>query len=475
MQSRNPLQTDNKAIKLDYSGMMSEFIGSHKGITPEEIDELVSTAKAAVEKIDEKRDSGEYGFYLLPYDSATTDEVLHLSETYQRTFDDFVVLGIGGSALGAKTLFQSLCSPIHNLLSLEERNGVPRIHFLDNIDPVTMKFLLNYVNPRKTLFNLITKSGKTVETISQFLIVRKIIEDKLGKQSASEHLVITTGDKSSSLYKFAQKNNCPLLDIPENVGGRYSVLSPVGLFPAAIAGIDIRELLAGARLMDDRTRTGNLRQNPAYMSGALHYLADTRKGLNIAVMMPYSDALYQVVYWFRQLWAESLGKKMMVSGKMVNSGQTPVAALGVTDQHSQLQLYTEGPFDKMITFLKVENHGNNIEIPESPEDEYSYLSGHSIEELINIEMESTRLALTEVGRSNMSLVLPEINAFTVGQLLFLLEVQTVFTAGLYDINPLDQPGVEAGKLYIKEMLSGKKSTDKTAGTKQWNTSGKYMI
>jgi len=255
MQSRNPLQTDNKAIKLDYSGMMSEVIGSHKGITPEEIDELVSTAKAVVEKIDEKRDSGEYGFYLLPYDSATTDEVLHLSETYQRTFDDFVVLGIGGSALGAKTLFQSLCSPIHNLLSLEERNGVPRIHFLDNIDPVTMKFLLNYVNPRKTLFNLITKSGKTVETISQFLIVRKIIEDKLGKQSASEHLVITTGDKSSSLYKFAQKNNCPLLDIPENVGGRYSVLSPVGLFPAAIAGIDIRELLAGARLMDDRTRT----------------------------------------------------------------------------------------------------------------------------------------------------------------------------------------------------------------------------
>lgn len=475
MQSRNPSQTDEKAIKLDYSGMMSESIGSQSGITPEELDELVPAAQAADKRVVEKRDSGEYGFYRLPYDSENIDTVLRMAETYHGTFDDFVVLGIGGSALGAKALFLSLCSPLHNLLSPEETNRIPRIHFLDNIDPVTIKSILDYINPQNTLFNVITKSGTTVETISQFLIVRKILEDKLGKNAVAEHLVITTGDRGSSLYKIARGNEYPLLTVPENVGGRFSVFSPVGLFPAAMMGIDITELLAGARFMDERTRTGNLRENPAYMSGALHYLTDTRKGLNISVMMPYSNALYQVAYWFRQLWAEGLGKKMTVSGEMVNSGQTPVAALGATDQHSQLQLYTEGPFDKMITFLKVEDHGINIGIPESPEDEYSYLAGHSIEKLINIEMESTRLALTEAGRSNMCLILPEISPFVIGQLLFLLEVQTVFTAGLYDVNPLDQPGVEASKRYIKKMLTEEKSLGTKATSEKQNTVKKYII
>jgi glucose-6-phosphate isomerase len=297
----------------------------------------------------------------------------------------------------------------------------------------------------------------------------------LSEKATAEHLVITTGDINSGLYKIARENGYRLLTVPENVGGRFSVFSPVGLFPGAMMGIDINTLLAGARFMDEKTRTGNIWENPAYMSGALHFLADTRKGLNITVMMPYGNALYQVAYWFRQLWAESLGKKTTVSGETVNSGQTPVAALGATDQHSQLQLYTEGPFDKMITFLKVENHGSNLEIPESPEDEYSYLTGHSIEELVNVEMESTRLALTEAGRSNMSLILPEINAFTVGQLLFLLEVQTVFTAGLYDVNPLDQPGVEASKRYIKEMLGGDISPDTMVNNERQNSVNKYFI
>jgi glucose-6-phosphate isomerase len=437
---------------------MSEFIGSDKGISPDELEEISPAVTTAVNRIEEKRDSGEYGFYQLPYDSSTADAVLDMAKSFRDSFDDLVILGIGGSALGGKTLFQALCNPVHNLLTREERNGTPRIHFLDNVDPVTMQSILNYIDPEKTLFNVITKSGTTVETLSQFLIVRKNLEDRLGKKANAEHLVITTGDTSSKLYELAGENGYPLLTIPENVGGRFSVFSPVGLFPAAMMGIDIQELLAGARFMDVRTRTSNLAENPAYMCGALHYLADTRKGLNVAVMMPYSDSLYQVAYWFRQLWAESLGKKVTISDEMVYSGQTPVASLGATDQHSQLQLYMEGPFDKIITFLKVENHGSNVKVPDPPEDEYSYLSSHSIGDLINIELESTRLTLAEAGRSTMSLVLPEINAFTVGQLLFMLEVQTVFTAGIYDVNPLNQPGVEASKRYIKEILGGQKST-----------------
>ena len=194
MQNRNPSPTDGKAIKLYYSGMMSEVIGSEKGITPEELDKLIPAAQSAAQRIHEKRDSGEYGFYRLPYDSAAIDTILRMAKAFKGLYDDLVILGIGGSALGGKALFQALCSPIHNLLSLEERNGAPRIHFLDNVDPVTMKSVLDYINPGKTLFNVITRSGTTVETISQFLIVRKILEDELGKQSTAEHLVITAGD-----------------------------------------------------------------------------------------------------------------------------------------------------------------------------------------------------------------------------------------------------------------------------------------
>ena len=255
-------------------------------------------------------------------------------------------------------------------------------------------------------------------------------------------------------------------------------MSPVGLFPAAMSGIDILELLAGARHMDERCQSSQLWQNPAYLGGAIHYLADVRKGLNIAVMMPYSDALIQVAYWFRQLWAESLGKAETTSGKTVNVGQTPVVALGVTDQHSQLQLYSEGPYNKLITFLLVENSGDTVPIPPQPgqREEISYLGGHSLEELMKVEAQATQLALAKAGRSNMSFILPEINPFTIGQLLFLLKVQTVFTSGLYDVNPMNQPGVEASKHYTYGMMGRNGFEDRARELKEWQTKeGRYII
>jgi glucose-6-phosphate isomerase len=346
---------------------------------------------------------------------------------------------------------------------------------MDNIDPSTFH-VLDFLRPEKTIFNIITKSGTTAETISQFLIVRKMLEDKLGKKAVREHLVVTTGD--SPLKELAEKEGYSFLPIPENVGGRFSVLTPVGLFPAAMFGVDILELLAGAREMDERCRTPQLWQNPAYLAGALYYLANVKKGLNIAVMMPYCDALFEMAYWFRQLWAESLGKAKNLSGQTVNAGQTPVVALGVTDQHSQLQLYTEGPFDKLITFLVEENIGEKMPIPiQKGQPEWmAYLGGHSLEELINIEAQSTRLALTKAGRSNMCITLPEANAFTIGQLIFLLEVQTVFAGGLYNVNPMDQPGVESGKHYIYGMMGRRGFEDKGREAREWlERKSEYVI
>jgi glucose-6-phosphate isomerase len=456
--------------------MMAESIGQARGITRQEVNELATRALSVARSIEARRKSGELGLYQLPYDLAAADEVWQMARSLQGKYSDFVVLGIGGSALGGVALSHALCHPLHNLLTKSARRGRPRIFFLDNIDPRTFKSILDFINPKKTIFNVITKSGSTAETVSQFLIVQQMLTEKLGKESAKEHIVVTTGTRTNSLRVLAQKAGYPLLAIPENVGGRYSVLSPVGLFPAAMLGIDILELLAGARYIDERSKSDQLWQNPAYLTGALYYLADTRKGLNIAVMMPYCDALIQVAYWFRQLWAEGLGKAKTISGKTVNVGQTPVVAWGTTDQHSQLQLYTEGPFNKLITFLLVEDFDETMPIPAKQSAEFAYLGGHSLAELIRAEAQATRFALTQAGRSNMSLILPQVNPFTIGQLLFWLEVQTVFTGGLYDINPMDQPGVEASKQYAYGLMGRRGFEDKARDIKKWQARpGQYII
>jgi len=475
---RDPRWVKRMTLRLDFNSMMAESVGPARGITRQEIDELAPRASSVARNIEARRKSGELGFYQLPYDLTAVDQVLPLARTLRGKCDDFVVLGIGGSALGGVALFRALCHPLHNLLRKSARRGRPRVFFLDNIDPRTFKTALDFINPEKTVFNVITKSGNTAETMSQFLIVQQMLTEKLGKASAREHIVVTTGTKPNSLKILAEKAGYPLLPILENVGGRYSVLSPVGLLPAAMLGIDITELLAGARYSDERSKSDQLWQNPAYLTGVLHYLADTRKGLNIAVMMPYGDALIQVAYWFRQLWAEGLGKARTISGKTVNVGQTPVVAWGTTDQHSQLQLYTEGPYNKLITFLLVEDFGETMPIPPmiSGSAELAYLGGHSLAELIGAEAQATRFALTQAGRSNMSLILPEVNPFTIGQLLFWLELQTVFTGGLYDINPMDQPGVEASKQYAYGLMGRHGFEDKAREIKKWQTgAGHYVI
>lgn len=465
------------ALKLDFSNMMADFIGEGKGISRPEIDNLLPKAEIVAENIESRKKDGILGFYGLPYDRAAAEDVLKTAATLRRQCDDFVVLGIGGSALGGIALFNALCSPLHNLLSDTQRGSAPRVFFMDNIDPVTFRAVLDFVNPKRTVFNVVTKSGSTSETLSQFLIVHRMLADRLGPQSLKDRFVVTTDPKHNALRALSEDAGFKTFSIPENVGGRYSVLSPVGLFPAAMAGIDILELLAGARSMDERCHATSLWNNPAYMAGALHYIGDARKGLDTAVVMPYSDALNKVGFWFRQLWAESLGKARSTSGQIVNVGQTPVAASGVTDQHSQLQLYQEGPFNKMITFLVVEHHHHTVEIPLLERSDLGkHLGGHSLAELLNIEAESTQFALARAGRSNMTVTLPEVNPFTIGELLFMFEAQTVFAGGLYDIDPLDQPGVESSKDYIYGLTGRSGYEEKAAEIRQWQSRpGRYII
>ena len=330
----------------------------------------------------------------------------------------------------------------------EARDHFPRLFVLDNVDPDTVKSLLDRIDVRRTLFNVISKSGTTAETMSQFLVVRDRLRAALEDESAiHRHLLFTTDPESGVLRKIADDEGVVTLPIPRNVGGRFSVLSAVGLLPAAMVGIEIERLLAGARAMRDRCETGDLSENPAGLYAALQWLADSEAGAPIHVMMPYSDRLYSMADWFRQLWAESLGKRVSRSGEEVFVGPTPVKALGATDQHSQVQLYMEGPFDKTITFLAVAERDRDLTIPPAygEIEALGYLGGQTLGSLLDAERRATAAALAERGRMNMTLTLPRLDEHALGQLLMLLEIATVYAGALYDVNPLDQPGVELGK------------------------------
>ncbi len=430
-------------IRLDYNNMMQEFVGK-TGVSKGDIDAL-NLDKAKQAMID-KRANGKMDWRDLPYNQEEVcDEIISYVEEVKDKFDAFVVLGIGGSALGPISVQQAINHPYYNEISREKRGGYPKFYVADNVDPEKLVYLFETIDITKTMFNVISKSGSTSETMSQFMIIKELLEQKLGDK-ASEHIVCTTDKENGNLIKIAKEENYKTFIIPAGVGGRFSELTPVGLLPAAFCGIDIKEMLKGAAIMDEMCKNDDVYKNPAYMYAILNYLT-MKNGQNICVMMPYADSLKFISDWFAQLWAESLGKKYDNEGKVVNVGSTPVKALGATDQHSQVQLYAEGPFDKIITFIGVDKFKKSITIPKIYEDmpSLAFLGGVTQDDLIKTEQIATEYALLKAGKPNMTITLPEVNENTLGQLLYLFEVATAFAGELLNINAFDQPGVEEGK------------------------------
>jgi glucose-6-phosphate isomerase len=461
----DPIWVEEMRLELDYNLMMAPPLDPRSGIVEEEIRALAPRFREIHQDLSKKRSEDQLPFLTIPFHPSLAQEIRKYSRQVKGWVENFVVLGIGGSALGAKALQTALNHPHHNLLSRTMRKGVPRLFVCDNIDPDGFKALLDLIDVRKTLFNVISKSGGTAETMSQFLIVRELLKKRLGNRSEADHLVITTDPAKGILRQIAQDEQIVGFSIPPLLGGRFSVLSAVGLLPAAMVGIDISELLAGAREMERRCRAETIQQNPAYLCAALAYLAYQKKQKNIRVFMPYVDALKDVGQWFVQLWAESLGKRLNRRGEEIWVGQTPVVALGATDQHSQLQLYLEGPADKVLTFVGVKNYDGLQGIPKLyPEAEaLAYLGGHSLNKLIQAELQATRMSLAKSNRPGLLITLPRINPFTVGQLLFLLELETYLCGQLQEIDPLDQPGVEQGKVLAYALLGRKGFEDQIRG------------
>lgn len=447
-------------IHLDYTNMLAP--GVKGGIPKSDWQKAEKLFAKAHAEFDRRRKAGELGFLDLPADSALHAQSTDFVKRTRGRFDDVVVLGIGGSALGPIALRTALRKPQWNTLDAGERDMRPRLHVLDNLDPATITALLDRLNLERALFIVTSKSGGTAETMAQYLVVRERLDRE--KIEARDHVVFVTDPKKGALRPLAIAERIPALDIPANVGGRFSVLTPVGILPAALIGIDTAKLLAAAGEMAQHCVRTKLRDNPAATFATLQFLADSKVGKHIHVFMPYSDALRDMASWFVQLWAESLGKQQLKAKKHV--GPTPLGALGATDQHSQVQLFMEGPADKTITLVSVPRKERDVPIPELHQNipELAYLGGHTLSEVLDIERRATAGALARRGRPNMTFELEAVDAWHVGALMMLLECATIYAGALYGVNPLDQPGVELGKQFTYAMLG---RADADAARKEW--------
>lgn len=436
-------ERDCLRLRVDYTNMLAENIGE-KGITESELSSMIPRMNSALSSLNEKRATLRWRD--LPYNQKdVVENIKVVAADIRSRCDNFVVLGIGGSALGPIAVHQALCHLRHNDLPREKRNA-PRLFVEDNIDPERMSALLDVIDIDNTVFNVITKSGSTSETMAQLLIITRILIDRFGENALKDRLIATTDCKKGNLIGIAKQYGLTTFYVPEGVGGRFSELCPVGLLAAAVCGIDIDALLEGAAYMDALCNNNDVLKNPALTLAGLETIA-MEKGANIGVLMPYTDSLKYFADWYAQLWAESLGKKKIVDSRELRFGQTPVKALGVTDQHSQVQLYTDGPYDKTVTFLAVDRYRCEFSIPHAFDDapNVAFLSGRSLNELICAERSATEHAISVSGHMNKTIFLPEVNAFTIGELIMLFELQTAYAGELLGINAYDQPGVEEGK------------------------------
>jgi glucose-6-phosphate isomerase len=447
-------------IRIDFSNMMGDAVG---GVTEPEWTDAAPEFEAAFNGFQKLRGGGTVGFADIVRDERLRAQAVDYAQQAKGKYDDVVILGIGGSALGPIALRTALRPSGWNMLSDAARGGNPRLHVLDNVDPETIAALLDRLDLSRSLFIVTSKSGGTAETMSQFLIVHDVLQKR--SLPNADHIVFVTDPEQGALRPLAKSLGVPALEIPPSVGGRFSVLTPVGTLPAALIGIDVPALLDGAADMAKRCSSPKLSDNPAGVYAALQWLADTKHGKVINVFMPYSDPLRDFADWFVQLWAESLGKHL---NDQTSVGQTPLPALGATDQHSQVQLFMEGPKNKVVTFVAVKDRGADITIPHGFNEvkELGYLGGHTLGELIGIEQRATAGALAKRGRPNLTIHVDKVDEWHVGGLIMMLELATAYAGQLYGIDAFNQPGVELGKQFAYAQL-GRPGAD--AAKKEWES------
>ncbi len=454
-------------LTLDYTNCLATSIGATHGLTESEIETLVAKFPKHHETMEELRASKETGFFDLPYQD--TKAVKDLIKDCKGQYTDLVIIGIGGATVGPASLFGALLHPNWNLLTDKARKGAPRVHLVGNADPVTLNSTLEVVDLKKTLFLIVSRSGNTAETSGIFLWLKEQLKRKNGKTALAKQIVLATNAEHSALVEIAEKEKIRVLDIPSNLSDRFNVLGPATLLPAGLCGLDIDQLLAGAEAMDKRCRMDRAMENPAYMHSLIHYLLTRKRRKTIHAMMAFSDRLYAVVEWYSHLLSVSLGKMLNRKGKAVHVGPSPASCSGPSGCYGQMQLYQEGPFDKVLTFLTVSDHGADIALPKihGNIEGVGYLAGSQLSTIIDDAYIGAAHTITASGRPNLTIAMDVVDAHNIGGLYFMLQLSTTMSAELYGIDPFDQPGVDTNKQAVFAQLGRAGFEDKAAALKEF--------
>jgi len=462
----------HRDIHLDFN---EAFIPQQaNGISENELEETLPSFVQVHRALQAMHEIGQVQFLNLPYLEEVLQHVEDRAGELRSAFDTMVVLGIGGSGLGAKAVEEAIFGPIF-------AGAVPlpvkRLFVLDTLDPDYLGRLFSGLDLERTVFNVVSKSGNTVETMAQFMYLHDLLKQKLGAERFRRHLLMTTDPQKGALRQIARQEELESFEILPGVGGRFSVLSPVGLLPSAFLGVSIREMAEGAIRIIKRCKGEDLWTNPAAMLAMVTYLLAKNHGRPNLVLFNYAERLNRCVEWFRQLWAESLGKRFDLEGREVRSGITPIQASGPRDQHSQMQLYVEGPQDKMVMLWSQEKFDQDLKIPKAyPEMEsLNYLGGKGFGEVLQAEMVATEQSLKEAGVPNFRLMMYGVDAYGLGQLFYLLEIATVYVGGLLGVNPYDQPGVETGKKFLYGKLGREGSEEFGAALARKLKDKRYVI
>ena len=424
-------------IKINSENILKKKIGFWNGIREKSLGRLCARRQHFVKEVFKNKNSYGYDFLNLPDDKKMLSDIKKFAaEQKKNEWENIVVLGIGGSALGLIAIQDALLGPLHNVFNK------PRLFVVDNIDPDYTETLLSNIDLDKTLFIVISKSGTTTEP----MLLYGVVKDRLTKNDYAKHFVFITDPKKGELLKIAKKEGIPVFPVPEKVGGRFSVLSCVGLLPAALAGVDISNIMKGALEMRGLINKTEAEKNPALLLAILQYVMDRKKCRPMTVLMPYSNYLYRFSDWYRQLLAESIGKNK-------KTGPTPVSALGTTDQHSQLQLYNEGPENKFIIFMRVLKHkADPMNGSKMPKD-MAFLNSKKMGFVLDASYKGTAESLAHNKRPNITIEIPEINPKNLGGLFMLFEFQMALLGLLYKVDAFNQPGVEHSKILTKQILS----------------------
>lgn len=428
-------------FKQDVAGCLATRIGDH-GLADAALAGAVARTGAARAELRARRADGSLPLLHLPAARDDLGAPGDLAARYAQSFAEVVLLGTGGSSLGGQTLV-ALADR-----GFGPRRGRPALRFLDNVDPDTFEALLETADPGRTGFLVVSKSGGTAETLCQFLICLEHWRERVGEDALRRHFAVVTEPKDNPLRRIATRFALPVLDHDPGVGGRFSALSLVGLLPAMIAGLDAVAVRAGAAAVLDPALGGGKDEDcPPALGAALSVALAQERGIGTTVLMPYVDRLGYLGFWYRQLWAESLGKK--------GRGTTPVRALGTVDQHSQLQLYLDGPRDKMFTLVLADMAGRGRAVAPAlaAEPELGYLAGRTMGDLLDAEGRATAATLIGNRRPTRILQLGAVDEGTLGALMMHFMLETIIAAHLLGVDPFDQPAVEEGKVLTRRYLA----------------------